>query len=171
VAMREMPKPNWTRRAMTGLGEATEGTPRPHVAMWRRVASGGRARRRGGRRGLARLCEGGERRRRRARRRRGRRGRTRLCGGERRRRGRAGRRGGRTYREGWYASGPPAVEIEGHVEVGERGSGRRGGKGEIRLVEDDVTGDKDSVGREVKTLVPLMVWGVAEEDTSSGAGR
>jgi hypothetical protein len=34
-----------------------------------------------------------------------------------------------------------------------------------------VTGDEDSVGGEVKTRVPLMVWGVAEEDTASGAGR
>jgi hypothetical protein len=34
-----------------------------------------------------------------------------------------------------------------------------------------VTGDEDSVGGEVKTPIPLMVWGVAEEDTASGAGR
>jgi hypothetical protein len=68
-----------------------------------------------------------------------------------------GRHCGRTCREGWYDSGGHGVETEGHVEVGERGSGRRGGKGEIRLVEDDVTRDGDSVGREVKTPVPLMV--------------
>jgi hypothetical protein len=51
-----------------------------------------------------------------------------------------------------------------------RGGGRRG-KGEIQLVEDDVTRDEDSVGREVKTPVPLMVGGVAEEDTASGERR
>jgi hypothetical protein len=124
---------------------------------------GCRVGRRGGRRGLTGRCG-------RARRRRRCRGRTRLCGGERRRRDRASRRGGRACREGWYDSGGHGVEIEGHVEVGERGSGR-GGKGEIRLVEDDVTGDEDSVGREVKTPVPLMVWGVPEENTASGAGR
>jgi hypothetical protein len=56
------------------------------------------------------------------------------------------------------------------VELGERGGGRRG-KGEIQLVEDDVTRDEDSVGREVKTPVPLTVGGVAEEDTASGEGR
>jgi hypothetical protein len=35
-----------------------------------------------------------------------------------------------------------------------RGSGR-GGKREIRLVENDVTRDEDSVGGEVKTPIPL----------------
>jgi hypothetical protein len=38
------------------------------------------------------------------------------------------------------------VEIEEHVKLGERGSGRRGGgKGEIQLVENDVTRDEDSM--------------------------
>jgi hypothetical protein len=32
-----------------------------------------------------------------------------------------------------------------------------------------VTRDEDSVGGEVKTPIPLMVGGVSEEDTSSGA--
>jgi hypothetical protein len=50
-----------------------------------------------------------------------------------------------------------------------RGSGR-GGKGEIRLVENDVTRDEDSVGGEVETPIPLMVGGVSDEDTASGAG-
>jgi hypothetical protein len=36
----------------------------------------------------------------------------------------------------------------------ERGSGR-GGKGEIRLVENDVTRDEDSVGGEVETPILL----------------
>jgi hypothetical protein len=68
----------------------------------------------------------------------------RLCGGGRRRRGRAGWRGGRTCREGGYDSRGHKVEIEEHVELGQRGSGRRG-KGEIQLVEDDVTRDEDFV--------------------------
>jgi hypothetical protein len=89
----------------------------------------------------------------------------------RRRQDRAGWRVGRTYREGWYDSRGHRDKIERHVELGERGSGRRGGKGEIRLVEDDVMGDEDSVGGEIKTPVPLMVGGVAEEDTMSGSGR
>jgi hypothetical protein len=33
----------------------------------------------------------------------------------------------------------------------------RGGKGEIRLIENDMTRDEDSVGGEVKALIPLMV--------------
>jgi hypothetical protein len=37
------------------------------------------------------------------------------------------------------------VEIEEHVELGERGTGRRSGKGEMQLVENDVTRDEDSV--------------------------
>jgi hypothetical protein len=61
--------------------------------------------------------------------------------------------------------------IEEHVELGERGSGRRRGKGEIQLVEDDVTRDEDSMWGEVEAPVPLMVGGVPEEDTASGAGR
>jgi hypothetical protein len=32
-----------------------------------------------------------------------------------------------------------------------------------------VTRDEDSVGGEVKTLIPLLVGGVTEEDTASGA--
>jgi hypothetical protein len=39
--MRETPEPDWTQRAMPGPNEATEGTPRPHVAVRRRVAPGG----------------------------------------------------------------------------------------------------------------------------------
>ena len=60
------------------------------------------------------------------------------------------------------------VEIEGHVEVGERSSGG-GGKREVRLVENDVTRDEDSVGGKVKTPISLMIGRVTEEDTVSGA--
>jgi hypothetical protein len=44
-----------------------------------------------------------------------------------------------------------------------------GGKGEVRLVENNVTRDEDSVRGEVKTPIPLMIGRVAEEDTTSGA--
>jgi hypothetical protein len=60
------------------------------------------------------------------------------------------------------------VKVEERVELGERSS-ERGGKGEIRLIENDMTRDEDSVGGEVETLIPLMVGGVSEEDTASGA--
>jgi hypothetical protein len=79
------------------------------------------------------------------------------------------RSSGRTCREGGHDCGGHRVEVEEYVELGERGS-RRGGKGEIRLVENDVTRDEDSVGGEVETPIPLMVGGVPEEDTTSGAG-
>jgi hypothetical protein len=49
-----------------------------------------------------------------------------------------------------------------------RGSGG-GGKREVRLVENNVTRDEDSVGGEVKTPIPVMIGRVAEEDTTSGA--
>jgi hypothetical protein len=68
-----------------------------------------------------------------------------------------------------HDSGGHRVGVEEHVELGERGCGR-GGKGEIRLVKNDVTRDEDSVGGEVETPIPLMVGGVSEEDIASGAG-
>jgi hypothetical protein len=71
-------------------------------------------------------------------------------------------------RERGHDCGGHRAEVGGHVELEERGSGR-GGKREIRLVENDVTRDEDSVGGEVKTLIPLLVGGVTEEDTASGA--
>jgi hypothetical protein len=74
-----------------------------------------------------------------------------------------------TNLRGWGQDcGGHRVEVEEHAELGERGSGR-GGKKEIRLVENNVTRDEDYVGGEVKTLIPLMVGGVAKEDTASGA--
>jgi hypothetical protein len=70
--------------------------------------------------------------------------------------------------EGAHDYGGYRVEVEEHVELGERGSGR-GGKREIRLVKNDVTRDEDSMGGEVKTPIPLMVGGVSKEDIASGA--
>jgi hypothetical protein len=42
-----------------------------------------------------------------------------------------------------------------------------GGVGEVRLVEDNVSGDKNSARGEVKTTVPLVVRRVPEEHTPS----
>jgi hypothetical protein len=129
----------------------------------------------GGRRGRARrrrgrwLCEGGRCRWGRAGRLRRRRGHTWLCGGGRHKWGLTRRSSGRTCREGRHDSGGHRVGVEEHVELGERGCGR-GRKGEIRLVENDVTRDEDSVGGEVETPISLMVGEVSEEDTASGAG-
>jgi hypothetical protein len=44
-------------------------------------------------------------------------------------------------------------------------------KGKHIFVEDDVTGDDDAMGAEVKTTIPLVVRGVPKEEASSGAGR
>jgi hypothetical protein len=122
VAVRETPKPYGAGQETSGPHVAMEGTPRPHVVVRRRVAP-------------VVSCEA----------RKGCRGHTRLCGGGRHRRGRAGWRGGRTCREGVDDSRGHKVEIEEHVELSERGSGRRRGKGEMQLIENDVTRDEDSV--------------------------
>jgi hypothetical protein len=42
-------------------------------------------------------------------------------------------------------------------------------KREVRLIENDVTRDEDSVGGKVKTPISLMIGRVTEEDTTSGA--
>jgi hypothetical protein len=42
-------------------------------------------------------------------------------------------------------------------------------KGKDILIEDNMTGDDDAVGEEVKASVPLMIRGVTEEKTMSGA--
>lgn len=44
-------------------------------------------------------------------------------------------------------------------------------KGKDILIEDNMTGDDDAVGEEVKASVPLMIRGVTEEKTMSGAGE
>jgi hypothetical protein len=44
-------------------------------------------------------------------------------------------------------------------------------KGKHIFVEDVVTGDDDAIGCELKTAIPLVVRGVAKEETASGAGR
>jgi hypothetical protein len=48
---------------------------------------------------------------------------------------------------------------------------RGGGVREIRLVEHNVSGDEDSARGEVKATMPLVVRGVTEKHTSSGARR
>jgi hypothetical protein len=48
---------------------------------------------------------------------------------------------------------------------------RGGGVREIRLVEHNVSVDEDSARGEVKAAVPLVVRGVTEKHTTSGAGR
>jgi hypothetical protein len=85
-------------------------------------------------------------------------------------RGRTRRSGERTCKE-WGDSGGHKSGIEEDIEFSERCGGRSRGKGEIQLVEDDVARDENSMGGEVETPVPLMVGGVPEEDTASGAGR
>jgi hypothetical protein len=58
----------------------------------------------------------------------------------------------------------------------ERGRGvrdrRTGGAGEGKdgLIEHHMARDEDPSGSEIKTPVPLLIWGVPEEDTQSGAG-
>jgi hypothetical protein len=62
---------------------------------------------------------------------------------------------------------PPGQETKTPAQVWRR---CRGGVGEIRLVEHNVSRDEDSVRGEVKATVPLVVMGVTEKHTS-GAGR
>jgi hypothetical protein len=63
--------------------------------------------------------------------------------------------------------------------VGKKGSLRRvsrrcegggGGERECRLIKHDVARDEDTARREVQTTIPLMLRGVAKEDTESGTG-
>jgi hypothetical protein len=144
--VREAPEPHGAVRETAGPREATEGTPRPQVVVRGRAAPVGlrRATQEASRPHVA----------------------------VRGRKSQAGpheaeqwtdlqRRGVRQWGH--------RVGVEEHVELGDRGSGR-GGKGEIRLVENDVMRDEDSLGGEVETSIPLMVRGVSEEDTASGMG-
>jgi hypothetical protein len=50
-----------------------------------------------------------------------------------------------------------------------RGSGRRGREREVALVEDDVTGDKDSMCGEVEALVSLVIREY-KKDTNKWSG-
>jgi hypothetical protein len=160
VVERKAPMPHWAVWETVGPREATEGTARPHVAVRGRAAQAGP---REVTQGTSRphvAVRGGRCRQGRARRLWERRGRTWQCGGGRRRQGRARRRSGRTGGDGGHR-----IEVEEHVELGERGSGG-GGKREIRLIENDVARNEDSVGGEVKTPLTLMVGRVTEEDTA-----
>jgi hypothetical protein len=60
------------------------------------------------------------------------------------------------------------IGLEEWVEIGGWGEAC---KGKHIFVEDDVTRDDDAVGGEVQTPIPLVVWGVAEEEAASGARR
>jgi hypothetical protein len=60
------------------------------------------------------------------------------------------------------------IRLKEGVEIDGRGGAR---KGKHIFVEDDVTGDDDAMGGEVKTAIPLVVKGVAKEDAARGAGR
>jgi hypothetical protein len=44
-------------------------------------------------------------------------------------------------------------------------------KGKHIFVEDDVMGDDDAVGGKVKTVIPLVVRGVAKEEAADGTRR
>jgi hypothetical protein len=44
-------------------------------------------------------------------------------------------------------------------------------KGKHIFVENDVTGDDDAMGGEIKTMIPLVVRRVAKEEAASGAWR
>jgi hypothetical protein len=56
------------------------------------------------------------------------------------------------------------TQLEQNAQVVWRGAAWRG-KGEGGLVENDVARDNDAVRGKVKTSVPLVLRGVAEEDT------
>jgi hypothetical protein len=60
--------------------------------------------------------------------------------------------------------------VEGVILRG-GGSERRDREEKVILVEDDVTGDENSVGGEVQTLIPLVIRGVPKEDATGGSGR
>jgi hypothetical protein len=145
-ALGEAPEPHGAVRETAGPHEATEGTAKAARGCAREGGAGGATQ---GDSGGVEAARG--------------------CAGEGVASGTRARRSRRTCKEGGHDCGGHRVEVEEHVELSERGSGR-GGKGEIRLVENDVTRHEDSVGGEVETSIPLMLGGVSEEDTTSGAG-
>jgi hypothetical protein len=69
---------------------------------------------------------------------------------------------------GRLGGGGDQIGLEEGVEIS--GSGGAS-KGKHILIEDDVTRDDDAVGGEVQTPIPLVVRGVAKEETSGGARR
>jgi hypothetical protein len=60
------------------------------------------------------------------------------------------------------------IGLKKRVEIGGWGGANNG---KHILVENNVTRDEDAVGDEVKTTIPLVVRGVAKEETMSGARR
>jgi hypothetical protein len=52
-----------------------------------------------------------------------------------------------------------------------RGVGRRSQQEGKPLIKDKITRDDNAVGEEVKASIPLVVRGVTEEKTTSGAGE
>jgi hypothetical protein len=130
MAVREMPEPHMAVRETPVPREATQGTPRLHVAVRGRAAP---SRPREATQGTPRPHMAV-------------RGRVAPSGPR-----RAARK---TYLQGrGHDIRGHKVGLEEHVEISERGSERRR-EGEIRLVEDDVTRDEDSMGGEVETLIP-----------------
>jgi hypothetical protein len=60
------------------------------------------------------------------------------------------------------------IRLKEGVEIGGWGGAS---KEKHIFVEDDVTGDDDAMGGEVKTTIPLVVRGGAKEEAASGAWR
>jgi hypothetical protein len=144
--VREASEPHKAVRETVGPHEATEGTPRPHVVVRGRAAPAGPHKVTQETPRLHVAVQG--------------------------RASQAGPCEAVQWMDLWgrgHDCGGHIVEVEEHVELRERGN-KRGGKGEIRLVENDVTRDEDSVGGGVETPISLMVGGVSEEDTTSGVG-
>jgi hypothetical protein len=55
-----------------------------------------------------------------------------------------------------------------HQGLGRGRWGNRGGKRKQVFIKDDITGDVDTIGWDVETLVPFMHGTIAEEDTLFG---
>jgi hypothetical protein len=57
----------------------------------------------------------------------------------------------------------------GHQGLGSGRWGNRRGKRKQVFIKDDITGNVDTIGWDVETLVPFMHGTIAEEDTLFGA--
>jgi hypothetical protein len=78
-------------------------------------------------------------------------------------------RGARTMVRGEVPGGMGTrIRLKEGLEIGGWGGVS---KGKHIFVENDVTKDDDAVGCEVKTMIPLVVRGVAKEEAASGAWR
>jgi hypothetical protein len=60
------------------------------------------------------------------------------------------------------------IRLKEGVEIGGWGGASNG---KHIFVEDDMTRDDDAMGGEVKTVIPLLVRGVAKKEATSGAWR